>query len=81
MVEVVLLNYFVVVKVFLLELLKNYLESLEEMGRDVSLSLSMPKVLECIWHFVLTQGMASLAFFFFFLVYKHTVNSNCCDSF
>ena len=50
MVDIVLLNSFVLVKVFLLELLKNYLESLEEMGRDVSVNWSRPKVLEDIGH-------------------------------
>ena len=64
MVEIVLLKSFIVVKVFLLELLKNYLVSLKEMRRDVSLSWSTPKLLEGIWHFVLTQGIALLVFFF-----------------
>ena len=76
---------FVEVKDFLLELQKNYLGSLEEKGRDVSVGLSGPKVLEDIWHFLVTQEIVLLVFFFcffvFFSVHKHTVNSSRCFSF
>ena len=57
---------FVEVKDFLLELQKNYLGSLEEKGRDVSVGLSGPKVLEDIWHFLVTQEIVLLVFFLFF---------------
>ena len=58
---------FVEVKDFLLELQKNYLGSLEEKGRDVSVGLSGPKVLEDIWHFLVTQEIVLLVVFFVFL--------------